>query len=202
MKTGEDPNFPVVGLLVTCGFLSSLAVAFAIYLSAQRRQSDPVFASGELRVFQERHAVTDIRRGIAEDFAVAVVNCISPPIFLGESLTERQVAERVTAAMARTSPSAGNIADPKCQNSRSTHWTFEPPCRLKISESFSKVTGGLNLGEIGICETAVVASVLGATRTCPDSADFAACLVRSIVANGDIKNEIEKPVETQHNNNQ
>jgi hypothetical protein len=202
MKPREDQNFPIMAILVTFGVLSTLGVTFAIYLNALRRQADPFFASGELRTFQERNAVTDIRRGVAEDFASAVVNCLSPPILPGESLTERQITERVTAAIERTFSSAKNIDDPRCHNSKSTHWTFEPPCRLKISESFSKVTGGLNLGEIGICNSAIVASVLRATRTCPDSAEFTACLARSIVANDEIKNEIEKPVENQHGNNQ
>jgi hypothetical protein len=202
MEPKKDQNFPVMAMLVTLGVLSSSAITFAIYLNAQRRQADPFFASGELRTFQERLAVTDLRRGIAEDFASAVVNCISPRILPGESLAERQIAERVTAAIERTSPSAGNIEDPGCQKSRSTHWTFEPPCKLKISESFSKVTGGLNLGEIGICNSAIVASLLRATHACQDSAEFAACLARSILANDEIKNEIEKPVEIQHSNNQ
>ncbi len=200
MKPREESNFPVL-VLVTLGILSSLGVAFAIYLSMVRRQADPVFASGELRVFQERIAVTDIRRRIADDFAAAVVNCMSPPILPGESLTEQQVAERVTAAIARTSPAAGNIADPKCQNSRSAHWTFEPPCKLKITESFAKLAGGLNFGEIGMCTSAIVASVLAASRTCPDSADFPACLATSILAKDEIRSAIEMPVEARQSDN-
>jgi len=202
MKPREDQNFPVLAMLVTFGVLSSSAITFAIYLNAQRRQADPFFGSGELRTFQERVAVTDIRRGIVEDFVSAVVNCLSPPILPGQSLTEQEIAQRITAAIERTFPAAGNIGDPRCQNSRSTHWTFVPPCKLKISESFSKVTGGLNLGEISICNSAIVASVLSATRTCQNSAEFAACLSRSILAKDDIKNDIEKPLENQHGNSQ
>jgi hypothetical protein len=198
MKSREDQNLSVIAILVTFGVLSSVAVIFAIYLFSQRGQNDPFSASSEFRVFQERQAVTNIRRGIAEDFVVAVVNCTSPPISPGQRLTEQQVTERVTGAIERISSSNWNTENPKCQNSRSSSWTFELPCKLKISESFSKVSGGLNLGEIGVCKTAIIKGILAATRSCPDSADFPACLARAILANEDINNEIEKPIEIQH----
>jgi hypothetical protein len=201
MKSGEDPDQPVIAILVTFGVLSALLVTFAIYLSHLRRQGDPFFASDEFRVFQQRQAVTNIRRGIAEDFAAAVVNCFSPPILAGQNFTEQQVTERVTAAIQSISSLNGNIENPKCENSRSSHWTFELPCKLKISESFSKVSGGLNLGEMDICKTAIVKSILAATRSCTDSAEFPACLAGSILANDVIKSEIEKPVEIQQINN-
>jgi len=201
MKSPEDPKQPIIAILVTFGVLSTVVVTFAIYLSNQRRQGDPFFASDQFRAFQERQAVTNIRRGIAEDFVAAVVNCTSPPISPGESLTEQQVTERVTAAIERISSLNRNTKNPECQNSRSSHWTFELPCKLKINESLSKATGGLNFGEIGICNTAIVKSILAATRSCADSADFPACLAGSIVANDAVKNEIEKPVEIQQINN-
>jgi hypothetical protein len=191
----EDPNFRLIAILLTFGVLSVLGVSFAGSLFFQRKQNDAFFASNDYRVFQERLAVNNIRQSIAEEFALAVVNCLSPPIAPGQSLTEQQIAERVTAAFEITSQPQGTKAAQNCENSRSSHWTFVAPCKLKISESFSKLNSGLNFGEIGICETAIVKALFAASHSCTQSADFQACLAKAIPASSEIKYEIEKPVE-------
>jgi hypothetical protein len=201
MKSEQDPNPSVIGMIISAGVLSSLVVTFAIYLYYQRRQADPFFASNDFRVFQERQAISNIRRGIAEDFLSAVINCASPPILPSQVLTEEQVSDRVTRAIESISSLNGTMENPKCQNSRSSRWTFELPCTLKMSESFSKISGGLNFGELGICKPALVKSILSATHSCADSADFPACLARTILTYDVIKNELDKPVEIQHFNN-
>jgi hypothetical protein len=195
MGQQEDPNFRLIAILLTFGVLSVLGVSFAGSLFFQRKQNDAFFASNDYRVFQERLAVNNVRQSVAEEFALAVVNCLSPPIAAGQSLTEQQIAERVGAALETTSRPQGTRAAPKCEDSRSSHWTFVAPCKLKISESFSKLNGGLNFGEIGICETAIVKALSAASRSCAQSADFQACLAKAIPALSEIKYEIEKPVE-------
>lgn len=194
----DDANFRLVAILLTFGFLSALGVVFAGSLFFQRSQSDPFFATNDYRVFQERLAVNNIRRSVAEEFALAVVNCLSPPLAPGQSLTQQQIAERVAAALDVTSQLQGTGAARSCENSRSSHWTFAPPCRLKISEAFSKLNGGLNFGEIGICETAIVNALFAANRSCAESPDFPACLAKAIPASSEIKYEIDKPVDVPH----
>ena len=61
-------------------------VLFSLYIFFQRTQNDPFFFSEENFAFQEIMAVKNIRRETAEDFVVAVVNCISPPILPGQIL--------------------------------------------------------------------------------------------------------------------
>ncbi len=201
MKSERDPNLSVIAILIAGGVLSSLIVSFAIYLYFQRGKGDPFFETDQFRVFQERQAVTNIRRAIAEDFVATVVNCTSPPISPSQRLTEQQVTERVTAAIERISSLNVSTEDPKCQNSKSSHWTFALPCTLKISESFSKVSGGLNFGEISLCKTTLVTCILAATHSCAESADFPACLAGTILTYEAITNEIAKPVEIQRLNN-
>ena len=191
----EDSSFGFVAILLALGLLSALGVVFAGSLFFQRKQSDPFFATDDYRVYRERLAVNNIRQGVAEEFALAVVNCLCPPIAPGQSLTEQQIAERVGAALETTSQPQGTRAAQKCEDSRSSHWTFVAPCKLKISESFSKLNGGLNFGEIGICETAIVKALFAASHSCTQSADFQACLAKAIPASSEIKYEIEKPVE-------
>jgi hypothetical protein len=200
MGNQEDQNFTFIAVLLAYGILSAVGILFAGSLFFQRKQADSFFASDDYRVFQERVAVTNIRRQIAEDFVGAVVSCISPPISTGQTLTEQQITESVTAAIEKTSLSNANAENAKCQHSKSSHWTFELPCTLKISESFSKLNG-LHLGNIGLCMAPLARNILSATQICTSSDDFNACLLRSILANDYVKNEVEKPVEIQQINN-
>ena len=202
MGNQEDQNFTFIAVLLACAILSAVGKLFAGSLFFQRKQVDSFFVSDDYRVFQEGVAVTNIRRQISEDFVGTVLSCISPTFTLstGQTLTEQKITESVTAAIEKTSLSNANAEKPNCQHSKSSHWTFELPCTLKISESFSK-TNGLHLGNIGLCIAPLARTILSATRGCGSSDDFKACLVRSILANDDVKSEIEKPVEIQHINN-
>lgn len=182
---------------MACGVLSSLVVLFSLYLYFQRREGDPFFASDEYRLFQEGQAVKNLRRGIAEEFATAVVNCISPPIVPGSVLTEQEETARVTAAIGSYSAAAEKASDQKCKDARSTHWSFEAPCTLRISKTFSKSSGGLNLGEMDLCMQTIALAIRSSVGKCTSSGDFPGCLISSIVANDNVKREIEKPVEAQ-----
>ncbi|MCI0467662.1 MAG: hypothetical protein L0Y57_11750 [Beijerinckiaceae bacterium] len=195
MKYHEDPNFRVLATLMACGVLSSLVVLFSIYLYFQRREGDPFFASDEYRLFQERQAVKNVRQRIAEEFVDAVIKCISPPIMPGSLLTEQEVAERLAAATGNTSGSNGISGSQTCDYIKSTHWTFEAPCKLAISKSFSKASGGLNLGVIEICPAAMASIIHSAIGNCAAPGNFLACLESSVLANGKLKQEIERPVE-------
>ncbi|MCI0601008.1 MAG: hypothetical protein L0Y50_02425 [Beijerinckiaceae bacterium] len=195
MKYHEDPNFRVIATLMACGVLSSLVVLFSIYLYFQRRQGDPFFASDEYRIFQEHLTVQNIRRQIAEEFVDAVVSCISPPIAAGDILTEQEVTERVAAAIGNYSGENAKLR--KCGNTRSTHWTFEAPCKLNITKSFAQSSGGLNLGNIEICATILASTIRYSIGHCTASSNFPECMLSSILANDNVKREIEKPVEAQ-----
>jgi hypothetical protein len=185
----------IIILIACCGVLSSLAVLYAINLFSQRSQGDPFFASEEIMVFKESNAVKNIRRDIAEEFVGAVVNCISPPILPGQSLTEQQVNERVMAVLENSAASNGNAKEQKCGN-KNSHWTFELPCKLTINRSPYKLRAEVKLGYINICETAIATSIRSSIGSCA-STNFSACLVSSVLANDDVKKEIDKPVEIQ-----
>ncbi len=189
----EDSSSGLVVILLALGVLSAAGVLFAGSLFFQRKQSDPFFATDDYRTYRERLAVNEIRRSIAEEFALAVVNCLSPPIVPGQSVTEQHVSDRVTAALRKISEPQGTETEQKCQASRSSHWTFEAPCSVKISESFAKMNGGLNFGAIAICKTAIVGSLLAAARSCPPSAGFEDCLAKAIPTSSEVKYEIDKP---------
>ncbi|MGH6837408.1 MAG: hypothetical protein ACREDT_01120 [Methylocella sp.] len=186
----------IIILIACCGTLSSLVVLYAINLFYQRSQGDPFFASEEYLVFKESLAVKDIRRDIAEEFVGAMVNCISPPILPGQSLTEQQVNERVMAAWENYSSPNENTKNQKCEN-KNLHWTFELPCKLTINRSPYKLRGEVKLGYINICESAIATSIRSAARSCAATAKFPACVVSSVLANDDVKKEIDKPVEIQ-----
>jgi len=189
----EDSSFGFVAILLALGLLSVLGILFAGSIFFQRRQNDPFFTTNDYRIYQQRLAVNHIRRSVAEEFASAVVSCLSPPIVPGQSVTEQQISERVAAALEKTAQPQGMSTEQKCQSSKSSHWTFEAPCKLKISESFAKMNGGLNFGEIGICKTTIVSSLLAATRSCASAAGFEDCLAKAIPASSEVKYEIEKP---------
>lgn len=197
MNASQDQSSRgIIILIACCGALSSLVVLYAINLFYQRSQGDPFFASEEYLVFRESLAVKDIRRDVAEEFVGAMVNCISPPILPGQSLTEQQVNERVTAAWENYAAPNENTKNQKCEN-KHPHWTFELPCKLTINRSPYKLRGEVKLGYINICETAIATSIRSATRSCAASAKFPACVVSSVLANDDVKKEIDKPVEIQ-----
>jgi hypothetical protein len=182
----------IIMLIACCGALSSLVVLYAITLFYQRSQGDPFFASEEYLVFKESLAVKDIRRDVAEEFVGTMVNCISPPILPGQSLTEQQVNERVMAAWENYTASNENTKNQKCKN-KNPHWTFDLPCKLTINRSPYKLRVEVKLGYINICETAI----RSAAHSCAASAKFEACVVNSVLANDDVKKEIDKPVEIQ-----
>ncbi len=183
-------------IIACCGALSSLVILYAIHLFFQRSQGDPFFASEEYMVFRESIAVKNIRRDIAEEFVGAVVNCISPPILPGQSLTEQQVNERVMTALETNAASKENTKKQKCVNNN-PHWTFELPCKLTINSSPYKLRAEVKLGDINICETAIATGMRSSMGGCSVSTNFPACLVSSVLANDDVKKEIDKPVEIQ-----
>ncbi|MGH6822596.1 MAG: hypothetical protein ACRECP_06975 [Methylocella sp.] len=197
MDANQDQSSRGVIIIIACaGVLSSLVVLYAMHLFFQRSQGDPFFASEEYMVFKEGIVVKNIRRDIAEEFVGAVVNCISPPIVPGQSLTEPQVNERVTSAMENYAASNGNAKNPKCEN-KNPHWTFELPCKLTLNRAPYKLREAVKLGDINICAIAIATSIRSAARSCTPSANFQACLVSSVLANDDVKKEIDKPVEIQ-----
>jgi hypothetical protein len=185
----------IIILIACCGALSSLVVLYAINLFYQRSQGDPFFASEEVQVFRESLAVKDIRRDIAEEFVGAVINCISPPILPGQSLTEQQVNERVMASWENYAVPKENTQNQKCRN-KNPHWTFELPCKLTINRAPYKLRGQVNLGYINICENVIATSIRPYIGSCA-STNFLSCLVNSVLANDDVKKEIDKPVEIQ-----
>jgi hypothetical protein len=196
MNANQDQSSRGVIIIIACfGVLSSLAVLYAINIFFQRSQGDPFFASEEYLIFKESMAVKDIRRNIAEEFVGAMVNCISPPILPGQSLTEQQVNERVMAALENYAASNGNAKDQKCEN-KNPHWTFELPCKLTINRAPYKLRAEVKVGYINICGTAIATSIRSSIGSCA-STNFPACLVSSVLANDDVKKEIDKPVEIQ-----
>ncbi|MGH6812228.1 MAG: hypothetical protein ACREDM_07760 [Methylocella sp.] len=195
MTTNQDTSSRgIIILIACCGVLSSLGVLYAINLFFQRSQGDPFFASEEYLVFKESITVKNIRRDIAEEFVRAVVNCISPPIVPGQNLTEQQVNERVMTALENYAVTNKNTKNQKCKN-KNPHWTFELPCKLTINRSPFKLRAEVKLGDINICKTTIVISIRSSTGSCTASTNFQACLVRSVLANDDVRKDIEKPVE-------
>lgn len=194
MGETQDRSSRGVIIIIACGgVLSSLAVLFAINKFFERSQGDPFFASEEYMIFKEGLAVKNIRRNIAEEFVGTVINCISPPILPGQSLTEHQVNERVTAALENYAASNGNTKNQKCEN-KNPHWTFEPPCKLTINRLPYKLRAEVKLGFISICETAIGTGIRASVGSCA-SKNFAECLISSVLENDDVKKEIDKPVE-------
>lgn len=197
MRTHQDSGFTGIVVITTIGAVSIVIVLFSVYLFFQRRQSDPYFASKENLVFQQITAVKKIRRDIAEEFVDSVVNCISPPIAPGESLTERQVMERVTAAMENYSAPNEKTKIQKCENNKNRNWTFEAPCTIRITKASYQLGGEINLGDITICNTALATGITHALTICGTSNTFLACLVNSVLMDDEVKKEIDKPVERQ-----
>ncbi|MBO0733742.1 MAG: hypothetical protein J2P49_05365 [Methylocapsa sp.] len=195
MNSQQDPNRGLMITLTAFGILSVLGVVFAGSLFFERKQYDTFSTSGDYRTYQERVMAANLRREIAEEFTTGVISCASPPLTPGENLSEEQISASITAAAVRLSAPLERIEDKKCRNSRSVHWSFEPPCRLAISEAFVKSTGGLNLGEISLCESAVAKIIHSSARACQHAADFPACLATAVLTNEEVKSEIEKPFE-------
>ncbi|MGH6796681.1 MAG: hypothetical protein ACREC0_08265, partial [Methylocella sp.] len=108
----------------------------------------------------------------------------------------QQVNERVMAALENSAASKENTNNRKCEN-KNPHWTFELPCKLTINRSPYLLRGEVKLGDINICETAIATSIRSSAGSCATSPDFPACLVRSVLANEDVKKVIDKPVEIQ-----
>jgi hypothetical protein len=197
LRFHQDPGFRDIVVITTIGAISIIIVLFSISLFFQRRQSDPYFASKENLVFQQISAVRKIRRDIAEEFVDAVMNCISPPMAPGESLTERQVRERVTAAMENYSAADKNTKTQKCGNNLNRNWTFEAPCTIRITKSSYQLGGEINLGDIIICNAAISTGIVHALSKCDTPSTFLACVVNSVLMDDDVKKQIDKPVETQ-----
>jgi len=197
MSANQDQSSRRIIVIIACsGVLSSLVVLYSIHLFFQRSRGDPFFASEDYMVFKESLAVKTIRREVAEEFAGAVVNCISPPILPGQSMTEQQVNERVMTALENYASSNKNTINKKCEN-RNLHWTFESPCKLTINRSPYRLRAAVKLGDLNICGTALATSIRSSTGSCAASPNFSACLVSSILANDDVKKEIDKSVEIQ-----
>jgi hypothetical protein len=194
LRFNQDPGFRDFVVIMTIGAISILIVLLSIYLFFQRRQNDSYFTSKENLLFQQITAVKKIRRDIAEEFVDAVVNCISPPIAPGESLTARQVGERVTTAMENFSVANENTKSHKCENTKNRHWTFEAPCTIRITKSSYQFGGEINLGDVIICATAIATGIVHALSVCSTPGTFRVCLVNSVLMNDDVKKEIDKPV--------
>ena len=192
MGNNQDPSFRGIIIITISGVLVSIVVLFSIYISLQQAQNDPYFSSEENVAYQKIIAVKNIRREIAEEFIAAVVNCISPPILPGQILTEQQVNERVTTAIENS-----NTKNEKCENNKNPHLTFELPCKLKINKSSYNMGVEINLGFVSICKNTIAKSILSTINSCTTSSKFTACLVSSVLANDDVKKEIDKPVESQ-----
>ena len=193
MRYHEDSGVKGIIVLTVCGVLASGTVLFSIYNFSQQTQNDQFFASEENLAFQKTMAVKNIRREIAEQFVTAVLSCISQPILPGQSLTKEEANERVRIAIERLNLDTTNQ---RCYNNKSAYWTFEFPCKLKINNSSYKLVGDIQLGDIGdisICTATISDSIRSTINRCSKSNNFQACLVSSVLANDDIKNEIDKP---------
>lgn len=194
LRFHQEPGFRDFVVIMTIGAISILIVLLSVYLFFQRRQNDPYFASKENLLFQQITAAMKIRRDISEEFVDAVVNCISPPITPGESLTGQQVRERVTAAMENFSAANENTKTQKCENNTNRNWTFEAPCTIRITKSSYQLGGEINLGDIIICHTAIATGIVHALSNCSTPGTFRVCLVNSVLMNDDVKKEIDKPL--------
>jgi hypothetical protein len=201
MSDKSDPSFRFLIMIVCLGVVSSSVVLFTLRLFSQRSEGDPFFASNDYLQFKQSVMIKNIRQEMAEEFVGTVVNCISPQILPGQSLTEQQLTERVTMVLENFSASNENIKNQKCEKDRSRAWTFALPCKLIIRPR-TELSGMVKLGDINICGTTIAASIRSATGRCSESANFPACLVTSILANDDVKKEIAKPVEIEKVNSQ
>jgi len=197
VSTNQDERSRNIIIIIACGgVLSSFLAFFALHLFFQRSQGDPFFASEEVMIYKEGLAVKNIRREVTEEFVSAVVSCISPPLLPGQSLTEQQVKDRVMTALENDAASKENTKKHNCENNNK-HWTFELPCKLTINRSPYNLRAEVKLGDINICETTITTSIHSSTGSCTASPNFPACLVSSVLANDDVKKEIDKPVEIQ-----
>jgi hypothetical protein len=194
MSDKSDPSSRFFIMIVCLGVVSSLVVLFTLRLFSQRSEGDPFFASSDYLQFKQGVMIKNIRQEMTEEFVDAVVNCISPQILPGQNLTEQQLTERVTTVLENFSASNENIKNQKCQKAKSRAWTFALPCKL-ISNRPPTELSGVKLGDINICGTTLAASIRSATGHCSESANFPDCLVTSILANDEVKKEIDKPVE-------
>ncbi len=201
MSDKSDPSSRFLIMIVCLGVVSSLVLLFTLRLFSQRSEGDPFFASNDYLQFKQSVMIKNIRQEMGEEFVDAVVNCISPQILPGQSLTEQQLTERVSAVLENFSASNENIKNQKCQKDKSRAWTFALPCKLIFNRPPTELSG-VKLGDINICGTTIAASIRSATGHCSESANFPACLVTSILANDDVKKEIDKPVEIDKVNSQ
>jgi hypothetical protein len=202
MSDKSDPSSRFIIMIVCLGVVSSSVVLFTLRLFSQRSEGDPFFASNDYLQFKQSVMIKNIRQEMAEEFVGTVVNCISPQILPGQSLTEQQLTERVTTVLENFSASNENIKNQKCEKDKSRAWTFALPCKLIINRPPIELSGMVKLGDINICGTTIAASIRSATGRCSESANFPACLVTSILANDDVKKEIDKPVEIEKINSQ
>jgi hypothetical protein len=202
MSDKSDPSSRFLIMIVCLGVVSSSVVLFTLRLFSQRSEGDPFFASNDYLQFKQSVMIKNIRQEMAEEFVGTVVNCISPQILPGQSLTEQQLTERVTTLLENFSASNENIKNQKCEKDKSRAWTFALPCKLIINRPPTELSGMVKLGDINICGTTIAASIRSATGRCSESANFPACLVTSILANDDVKKEIAKPVEIEKVNSQ
>jgi hypothetical protein len=196
LSNHQDAGFRGVVAIGVAGILVSLIVLFSIYRFFERGEGDAYFASQENLTFQEIVAVKNLRRQIAEEFVSGVVNCIDPPLLPGHVPTEQQVSEIVTTAIENYSAS-NNTNNKQCQNKHS-YWTFEMPCSITIINSPLGLSGVAKLGGLTICKTPIITGIhsgLGRCKTSTTSNSLMDCLVKSIMENNDIKNEIDKSVE-------
>src|ERR1700730_8864263 len=201
MSDKSDPSSRFLIMIVCLGVVSSLVVLFTLRLFSHRSEGDPFFASNDYLQFKQSVMIKNIRQEMAEEFVDAVVNCISPQILPGQSLTEQQLTERVTAVLENFSASNENIKNQKCQKDKSRAWTFALPCKLIFNRPPTALSV-VKLGDINICGTTIAASTRSATGHCSKSANFQACLVTSILANDDVNKKMNKPVEIEKVNSQ
>jgi hypothetical protein len=199
MSDKSDPSSRFIIMIVCLGVVSSSVVLFTLRLFSQGSEGDPFFASNDFLQFKQSVMIKNIRQEMAEEFVGTVVNCISPQILPGQSLTEQQLTERVTTVLENFSASNENIKNQKCEKDKSRAWTFALPCKLIINRPPTEL---MKFGDINICGTTIAASIRSATGRCSESANFPACLVTSILANDDVKKEIAKPVEIEKVNSQ
>ncbi|HUI20926.1 MAG TPA: hypothetical protein VLZ74_07765 [Methylocella sp.] len=195
-KPGSSSGF--LFLLAGLGVASTLAVVLALYVFSQRSGSDSAFANNNYLQVQQTVAITTIRKAMAEEFVDTVVDCISPKTLKDQILTEQEVTERVAAVLENFSVSINSRENQKCENGNNYAWTFTLPCRLTINRPPAWMDGTLNLGHINICGTTIAAGIHSGLGGCATSASFAACLVRSVLANNDVQKEINDIVDLQN----
>jgi hypothetical protein len=196
MRNHQDSGFRSIVAIMSFGALIFIVVIVSLYtLWGQQTEEDTYFSSQENLVFQEILAVKNIRRQAAEEFINAVLSCIHHKL-QGESLTEAQVNERVMMATKNFNRTKDGEQEYTCENNHA-HWTFEPPCALKLDKLAYGMRPGVNLGDLTICNDTIAKGIFLAVDHCRETRNLVQCLDNSLIESPDLKKEIDKPVDIQ-----